>query len=127
LPERENALPSSLRIVEVGGGAATYTTHFLAALGASVVKVEAPGGDADRERPSFGGTYIRPGLSAHFLFFNANKQSVVLDLSKGNPDVRTFGDLMRRGPTRSPASGATTPACCGPIRDWSSSRKRRSG
>lgn len=105
MPERDTSLPSSLRIIEVGGGAATYTTHFLAALGARVVKVEPPSGDPDRERPPFGGVRVRPGLSAHFLFFNANKESVVLDLSRPGPDIGVFRDLVRSADVLVDATG----------------------
>ncbi len=70
-----------LRIVEVGRGvAAAYATKLLADLGADVVKVEPPGGDPTRQRGPFVGGAAHPEHSGLFLYLNANKRGIALEL-----------------------------------------------
>jgi crotonobetainyl-CoA:carnitine CoA-transferase CaiB-like acyl-CoA transferase len=69
-----------LQIVELGRRfAASYATKLLADLGASVVKVEPPGGDPVRGLPPFAGGQPHPEKSGVFLYLNCNKQGVTLD------------------------------------------------
>src|SRR5512145_1334562 len=72
-----------LRVVEVGVGVgAAYATKLLADLGADVVKVEPPSGDPIRHRGPFAGGVAHPEKSGLFLYLNANKRGVVLDLGR---------------------------------------------
>jgi itaconate CoA-transferase len=67
---------------------APFASRQLADLGATVIKVERPGGD-------FARTYdadVR-GMSAHFVWTNRGKQSIVLDL-KDAADRATFFTLV---------------------------------
>ncbi|HLY36509.1 MAG TPA: CoA transferase [Candidatus Binatia bacterium] len=78
-------MPSALghlRILEIGDGVgAAYATKLLADLGADVVKVEPPGrGDRTRHRGPFPGGVPDPEKSGLFLYLNANKRGIVLDL-----------------------------------------------
>ena len=96
-----------VRVVEVGSlvGAA-YATKLLADLGADVVKVEPPdGGDAARHRGPFPGGVPHPERSGLFLYLNANKRGVALDLRR------------RRAARRSTAS-SPAPTC------WSTTSTR---
>ncbi len=73
-----------LRVLEVGHlvGAA-YATKLLADLGAEVVKIEAPGtGDHARRRGPFAGGAPHPERSGLFLYLNANKRGITLDLTQ---------------------------------------------
>jgi crotonobetainyl-CoA:carnitine CoA-transferase CaiB-like acyl-CoA transferase len=73
-----------LRVLEVGHlvGAA-YATKLLADLGADVVKIEPPGtGDAARRRGPFPKGVPHPEQSGLFLYLNANKRGVTLDLTR---------------------------------------------
>jgi crotonobetainyl-CoA:carnitine CoA-transferase CaiB-like acyl-CoA transferase len=77
---------AGLRVVECGDGvAAAYATKLLADLGAAVVKVEPPGGDSTRRRGPFPGGEPHRERSGLFLYLNANKRGVVLDLER-DPD-----------------------------------------
>jgi len=73
---------ASLRILEVGGNvAAAYGTKLLADLGADVVKIEDPsGGDATRQAGPYPRGVPDSEASGLFLYLNANKRSVALDL-----------------------------------------------
>lgn len=55
-----------------------YAAKLMADLGATVIKVERPGGAPTRRMGPF-----RDGESALFAYLNTNKKSVVLDLAKG--------------------------------------------
>src|SRR5881296_1074707 len=73
-----------LQVLEVGSGvAAAYAAKLLADLGAQVVKVEPPaGGDATRARGPFPGNVPHPEKSGLFLYLNANKRGITLDLTR---------------------------------------------
>ncbi|MCG8545910.1 MAG: CoA transferase [Alphaproteobacteria bacterium] len=79
-----------VRVVELGTSvAAPYGTWILATLGADVVKVERPEvGDDCRQ---WGPPSVQEGLRSFFLVLNANKKSIVVDLT--NADER---DRLRR-------------------------------
>jgi crotonobetainyl-CoA:carnitine CoA-transferase CaiB-like acyl-CoA transferase len=72
-----------LRVLEIGDGvSAAYATKLLADLGADVVKIEPPGrGDETRRRGPFPGDVPHPEKSGLFLYLNANKRGVTLDLT----------------------------------------------
>lgn len=71
------ALPlSGVTVIEFCNVAAgPFCGMLLADMGARVIKVEAPGGDALRHWPPF-----TDGFSENFLSLNRNKQSIALDL-----------------------------------------------
>jgi crotonobetainyl-CoA:carnitine CoA-transferase CaiB-like acyl-CoA transferase len=71
--------------------AGPYLTMLLSDLGATVVKVESPGGDQTR---SWGPPW-RDGASTYYQAVNRNKQSVVLDLTDPG-DNRLARELARR-------------------------------
>ena len=55
--------------------------RLLADLGAEVIKVEPPGGDLGRRLGPFAKNVPEPEASLSFSYFNANKKSIVLDLT----------------------------------------------
>ena len=66
-----------VRILELGQIiAGTYGNQVLSDLGAEVIKIEAPEGDLGRN-PSVG---PYRGVSALFLTYNRNKQSIIINL-----------------------------------------------
>ena len=91
----ESAL-ADLRVVEYGDlvpGA--YCARLLADAGADVVKVEPPGGDEARRRGPFPGGVEDPEWSGLYLYLNANKRGLSLDLT-GSEGRQTFRDLIGR-------------------------------
>ena len=62
--------------------------RMLADLGADVIKIEPPGGDPDRLTPPFAGGIVAPDGSLPYLFRNANKHTVTLDLGDAGDRAR---------------------------------------
>jgi crotonobetainyl-CoA:carnitine CoA-transferase CaiB-like acyl-CoA transferase len=74
-------LLSGLKVVECGNMvSAPYLGKLLADFGAEVVKVEDPEGDLARKRGPFPGDTPHPEKSGLFLYLNANKLGVTLNL-----------------------------------------------
>ncbi len=83
-----------LRILEVGRSVgAAYASKLLADLGGDVVKVEPPTGDPVRRRGPFPHGEVHPERSGLFLYLNANKRGVVLDLRQAR-DREAFDRLV---------------------------------
>src|SRR5215510_1847794 len=73
---------AGVAIVECGQGvAAAFAARMLALLGAEVIKVEPPHGDLARRRGPFPGDVADPEKSGLFLYLNAGKYGVTLDLT----------------------------------------------
>ena len=80
MPER--AL-EGLKVLELGDFiSAAYAAKLLADLGAEVVKVEPPEGDSSRRHGPFPGDELHDERSGLYLFLNANKRSVTLDIAQ---------------------------------------------
>ena len=72
---------SALRVIELGGGiAASMAGKMLADLGARVVKLEPPAGDPERHEGPFPGGKPDPETGGAFVYLNAGKRSLTLDL-----------------------------------------------
>jgi benzylsuccinate CoA-transferase BbsE subunit len=69
------------RVLEVGDEKGMYAGKLLADLGADVIRVERPGGDPARTRPPFAPGGPGPGASLPYLYGNAGKRCVTLDLA----------------------------------------------
>ena len=76
---RESAL-AGRRVIELADETGAHCGKLLAGMGADVIKVERPGGDAARMFPPFWGGEPHPDRSLAFLFANMGKRSVELDL-----------------------------------------------
>jgi crotonobetainyl-CoA:carnitine CoA-transferase CaiB-like acyl-CoA transferase len=78
----ETGLPlSDVRVVECGEGvSAAFATRLMALLGADVIKVEPPDGDITRRRGPFFDDRSDPEASGLFLYLNADKSGITLDL-----------------------------------------------
>ncbi|MEE9276955.1 MAG: CoA transferase, partial [Dehalococcoidia bacterium] len=82
MSNRSKAALAGLRVVECGElVSAAYATKLMADLGAEVIKVEPPEGERARQRGPFPeGHEGDPEASGLFLYLNANKRGVTLDL-----------------------------------------------
>ena len=73
---------AGLRVIEIADERAEYAGLLLAGLGAEIIKIEPPEGNATRRIGPF--LNDEPGLERSLFFWNYNrgKQSVVLDLNQ---------------------------------------------
>ncbi|MBI4330352.1 MAG: CoA transferase [Chloroflexi bacterium] len=72
---------TGIRVLDLAGPMGQPCGRILGDLGADVIKVEPPGGDPARGLGPFAGDIEDPERSIFFLHFNANKRSLVLDLT----------------------------------------------
>ena len=82
MPSTPQPALAGVRVLDLTYGVAgPFATKIMAALGAEVVKIEAPdGGDPTRRLGPFDGDRPHPERSGLFLDLNAGKKSVTLDL-----------------------------------------------
>ena len=87
---------AGLRVIEIADERAEYTGLLLAGLGAEVVKIEPPEGNATRRIGPF--LDDQPGLERSLFFwnYNRNKKSVVLDLREAPAREHMLRLLGRR-------------------------------
>lgn len=79
-----------LRILDLADESAVYATRILADLGAEVIRIEPPQGDAMHE---VGPLDPATGRSLFYAFMNINKSAVSLDLETAS-GLREFTDLV---------------------------------
>jgi crotonobetainyl-CoA:carnitine CoA-transferase CaiB-like acyl-CoA transferase len=82
LTEALHAALRQLRVLDLTSSSSAYCGRILADLGADVVKVESPAGDPSRLEAPHSELAPRPE-SLSFLYGNAGKKSVVVDLTEG--------------------------------------------
>ena len=79
IPEKYHILPA-IRILDLADEKASFCSKILADLGATVIKVEPPCGDATRHRGPFLKTSSHPEESLSFLYNNINKLGITLNI-----------------------------------------------
>src|SRR6185436_16489575 len=84
---------AGLRVVEIADERAEYTGLRLSGLGAEVIKIEPPEGNATRRIGPFLDDQPRPERSLFFWNYNRNKKSVVLDLREASGREKLLGLL----------------------------------
>jgi crotonobetainyl-CoA:carnitine CoA-transferase CaiB-like acyl-CoA transferase len=71
------------RVLELADERGVYCGKLLADMGADVIKIEKPGGDATRSLPPFWEDRPDPDRSLFFLYTNTSKRGVTLDITRG--------------------------------------------
>ena len=84
-----------LRVLDLCDLRGALAGRMLGDLGADVLKVEPPGGEPSRLSAPFAGDQAAPDRSLAFLFRNANKGSVAIDLTDRSGRAR-FEELLER-------------------------------
>ena len=85
---------SNLRVIEYGNlVAGPYCARLLGDAGADVIKVESPLGDESRRRGPFPGDVPDPEWSGLYLYLNANKRGITLDL-ENDRGLKVFRELL---------------------------------
>ena len=82
------------RVLELADEKGVYCGKLLADMGADVIKIERPGGDATRQIPPFVGDEPDPDGSLFFLYMNTSKRGVTLDLARPEGQA-LFRELAR--------------------------------
>jgi crotonobetainyl-CoA:carnitine CoA-transferase CaiB-like acyl-CoA transferase len=80
-PSEQSALHGR-RVLELSDEKGVYCGKLLADMGADVIKIERPGGDATRGIPPFWRDEPDPQGSLFFLYMNTSKRGVTLDLTR---------------------------------------------
>jgi benzylsuccinate CoA-transferase BbsE subunit len=70
------------RVLELADEKGVYCGKLFADMGADVIKVERPGGDATRGIPPFWQDEPHPERSLFFLYMNSSKRGVTLDITR---------------------------------------------
>ena len=71
---------SGLKVIDLSDEKGSFCSKLLADMGATVVKIEQPAGDASMMMGRFRGGSVNPEQSSALLYHNANKQRMTLDL-----------------------------------------------
>lgn len=79
-PETTPMALSPYRILDLADGKGAYASKVMADLGADVIRVEPPQGDPMRKVPPFVDDVPHPERSLYWLYRNANKRGVTLNL-----------------------------------------------
>lgn len=88
MTEQQEGALSVYRILDLADNKGAYCTKLLADLGADVIKIERPEGDTTRSIPPFVDDVPHIEKSLYFLYRNANKRGITLNLE--TPDGKAI-------------------------------------
>ena len=72
---------SSYRVLDISDAKGTVCSQVLAWLGATVIKIEKPGGSPERKIRPFCNDVADPEMGLFWLSFNRGKKSITLDIT----------------------------------------------
>src|ERR1700730_8586406 len=90
----ERAALAGVRVLDLADNAVAYASRLLADLGAEVIRIEPPHGNALRHAAPLAMSADGVVSCAH-AFWNANKKAITLDLGCAD-GRRLFGDLVAK-------------------------------
>lgn len=74
------AIYSGIKVLEIADEKGMFCGKLLAAMGADVIKIEHPEGDASRRKGPFAKDAKSPENSLPFIYFNTGKKDITLDI-----------------------------------------------
>ncbi len=80
MAEKKEGALTGYRILDLTDSRCAYCTKLLADMGADVIKIEPPHGDQGRNMPPFLNDEPHPEKSLYFLYRNANKRGITLNV-----------------------------------------------
>ena len=80
--DEKEGLLCGIRLIDLADEKASFCSRLLADLGASVIKVERPGGDPSRQIGPFFENTSSPDGSLSFRYYNTDKLGITLDIEK---------------------------------------------
>ena len=83
-PSQRSGPLSRFRVLDLAGPPGLHCTKLLADMGADVIKVEPPGGEASRRIAPFKDDIPDPETGLYHLHFNSNKRAVTLDIESAD-------------------------------------------
>ena len=92
----DDAALAGRRVLELADETGVYCGKLLADMGADVIKIEPPGGDATRQLPPFWEDRPDPDGSLFFLYMNTSKRGVTLDLTRPEGKRSSSSSRARR-------------------------------
>src|SRR5262245_28877992 len=95
MTDQNNRALTGLKVLDLTDEPGQLTGRILADLGAEVLKIEPPGGDALRKRGPFIGGEPHPDCGAQWVARNLGKRSLVLDLTQA-AGAQRLRDLARQ-------------------------------
>jgi crotonobetainyl-CoA:carnitine CoA-transferase CaiB-like acyl-CoA transferase len=93
--EEKGGLLNGIQILDLADEKASFCSKLLADLGAYVIKVERPGGDASRKIGPFYQNEPSPERSLFFWYHNTNKWGITLDIEQ-NEGKKIFLKLLKK-------------------------------
>ncbi len=95
IKEEKGGLLQDIRILDLADEKASFCSKILADLGATVIKVEKPGGDSSRKIGPFLENLTHPEKSLFFHYNNTNKLGITLNI-ENNAGREIFFRLLKR-------------------------------
>ncbi len=92
MPDKQEGALSIYRILDLTDQRGTFCARLLADMGADVIKIEKPQGGEARNIPPFAGDLPHPEKSIYFLYRNANKKGITLNIE--TPDGKAIFEKL---------------------------------